>query len=573
MSARPPSPEPFLEGENEVQRDIRLKVCAYCKAPGARKKCNGCRQRTYCNKECQKKDWKTAHREQCEKRGAAAAEVDGGGSVSAVLEEDEIEYPCPICLDNEDNAYVSGQQSGMCFACGQSYCGACNTPEAIGQLATCPTCRAPRIPLRGQFTQCWKLVHDRLPGRHTPGAQNALGGMYRAGRGVKQDRKEAVTWYKLAAEQGHADAQYNLALQYSEGVGVKQDLAKAAKLYQLAADQGQSEAQASLGSFYERGTCVKKDYGHALKWYRLAAEQGNGLGFANLGKMYLGGRGVKQDAVAASKWFKLGVEQGNDDAQATLGWMYLESKDYDAAFKVSEMSAKQGNATAQNNLGCMYDKGLGVKQDTIKAGRWWRLAADQGQAAAQEFLGNMYQHGDGIAKDLSTAARLYTLAADQGYAVAQQSLAMMYRHGNGVGKDLGKALQLYALAAEQGNVDAQFNLGSMLCVYSNSGALRRMTKAPRKAVTWLQLAAKQGNTGGLEWLGNLQQSNAIPTLLEGTAVTTTLLTSAKAVKYNSRSGKVAVPTAGTATKPGRAAVILDGETAPISFKLMNLRVD
>ena len=67
MSARPPSPEPPPEGENEVQRNIRLKVCAYCKKPGARLKCKACFQRTYCDKRCQKNDWKTVHREQCEK--------------------------------------------------------------------------------------------------------------------------------------------------------------------------------------------------------------------------------------------------------------------------------------------------------------------------------------------------------------------------------------------------------------------------------------------------------------------------------------------------------------------------
>ena len=58
MRARPPSPEPHAD-ENEVQRNIHLKVCACCKTPGAAKKCNGCRQRAYCSKRCQKGDWCT----------------------------------------------------------------------------------------------------------------------------------------------------------------------------------------------------------------------------------------------------------------------------------------------------------------------------------------------------------------------------------------------------------------------------------------------------------------------------------------------------------------------------------
>ena len=55
------------EDENEVQRNIRLKVCAYCKKPGAMNKCEACLQRTYCDKKCQKKDWKTVHKKQCKK--------------------------------------------------------------------------------------------------------------------------------------------------------------------------------------------------------------------------------------------------------------------------------------------------------------------------------------------------------------------------------------------------------------------------------------------------------------------------------------------------------------------------
>ena len=47
--------------------------------------------------------------------------------------------------------------------------------------------------------------------------------MYRRGQGVPQDDKEAVKWYRLAADQGDAQAQYNLGLMYSEGQGVQQD--------------------------------------------------------------------------------------------------------------------------------------------------------------------------------------------------------------------------------------------------------------------------------------------------------------------------------------------------------------
>ena len=62
--------------------------------------------------------------------------------------------------------------------------------------------------------------------------------MYDNGEGVPQDYKEAIKWYRLAAEQGNANAQYNLGLMYDNGEGVPQDYKEAVKWYRLAAEQG-----------------------------------------------------------------------------------------------------------------------------------------------------------------------------------------------------------------------------------------------------------------------------------------------------------------------------------------------
>ena len=45
-------------------------------------------------------------------------------------------------------------------------------------------------------------------------AQYLVGGMCDFGRGVPKDDKEAAKWYRLAADQGHAFAQLNLGLMY-----------------------------------------------------------------------------------------------------------------------------------------------------------------------------------------------------------------------------------------------------------------------------------------------------------------------------------------------------------------------
>eukprot|EP00729_Bicosta_minor_P032471 gene32471-biopygen20873 len=339
LPPEPPRPPPSSrEHETLIQYNLRNKVCAYCKRPGARLKCEGCRQRSYCDRKCQKKDWKQEHRGQCVKlqqvfvppprgwRGAAAAAAGGGGGAAAGDgggagdgEKDEIENPCPICLDNEDDAIVDGAQYGMCLACGQSYCGACNAGGLADRSPNCPTCRAPfSVSDEEDFKRCWKLVYDRSPGRHTPAAQNNLGYMYDKGEGVEQDHVEAVKWYRKSAEAGYADAQFNLGNMYRIGEGVEQDHVAAVKWYQKAAEAGNAPAQCSLGYMYFSGEGVEQDHVEAAKWYRKAAEAGFAEAQCILGGMYGSGDGVEQDFSKAVRWLQLAGAQGFEDALTCL---------------------------------------------------------------------------------------------------------------------------------------------------------------------------------------------------------------------------------------------------------------
>jgi TPR repeat protein len=61
--------------------------------------------------------------------------------------------------------------------------------------------------------------------------------MYARGLGVPQDYAEAVRWYRLAADQGHASAQNNLGVMYATGEGVLQDYVQAHMWYNLAASR------------------------------------------------------------------------------------------------------------------------------------------------------------------------------------------------------------------------------------------------------------------------------------------------------------------------------------------------
>ena len=81
----------------------------------------------------------------------------------------------------------------------------------------------------------------RLPGAR-PGAVHTRF-KYDAGTAYPQDDTEAARWHQLAADQGLAQAQFNLGGMYHKGTEVPQDLTKAACLFKLASDHGHQPAR------------------------------------------------------------------------------------------------------------------------------------------------------------------------------------------------------------------------------------------------------------------------------------------------------------------------------------------
>jgi hypothetical protein len=103
-------------------------------------------------------------------------------------------------------------------------------------------------------------------------AQSTVGSIYhRGGRGVQRDDEKALKWFRLAAAQGVAEAEFNLGVMYAQGQGVPQDNSEAKKWYHLAADQGNAAAEYNLGLWYAKGRDGSPDYIHAHMWFNLAA--------------------------------------------------------------------------------------------------------------------------------------------------------------------------------------------------------------------------------------------------------------------------------------------------------------
>lgn len=74
------------------------------------------------------------------------------------------------------------------------------------------------------------------------------------------------------AEQGNVEAQLHLADRYDEGFGIEQSFEQSAKWYRKAAEQNSAEAQFGLGSLYN-GILVK-DLPKAKYFFGIACKNG-----------------------------------------------------------------------------------------------------------------------------------------------------------------------------------------------------------------------------------------------------------------------------------------------------------
>ena len=132
-------------------------------------------------------------------------------------------------------------------------------------------------------------------------------------------------WLPLA-ERGNVKAQAILGLLFTGGIGgVAQDYKEAVKWYRLAADQGdakdQADAQFNLGVMYRDGQGIARNYKESVKWFRRAAEQQHARAQNNLGVMFAAGQGIAQDYIRAHMWFNLAAASlsGEDGKNATDG--------------------------------------------------------------------------------------------------------------------------------------------------------------------------------------------------------------------------------------------------------------
>jgi TPR repeat protein len=130
----------------------------------------------------------------------------------------------------------------------------------------------------------------------------------------------------------------------------------ALKCTQTKAEQGDAEAQFNLGLRFATGGDKALDYTKAAHWYLKAANQNHPLAQFNLGLMFAGGQGVAQDEDKSVMWMRMAAQQGDAGAQHHLGMRHRR-----ASFEGSPKDALESN---------------------LEAYKWFHRAAAQGYRAS-----------------------------------------------------------------------------------------------------------------------------------------------------------------------------------------------
>lgn len=218
---------------------------------------------------------------------------------------------------------------------------------------------------------------------YAPGAFN-LAQCYELGIGTKQDFKQAAQWYKVASDQGHATAMYNLGVFYAHGWGgLEASSVEARKLFVKAAKLGQADAQAALDIHQGSSKKDTKEIFNAVD--------------------------------------KLQIKSVSMPLAETNSPNHMKAKQFGGM--QNRLLMYEPDA-AEYYKGLCREYGWGVPVDMAVAAEHYSKAALDGNSSAMYNLAAYFEKtaANGMPKDADIMIQLYKMAADQGHVQASTRL-------------------------------------------------------------------------------------------------------------------------------------------------------
>lgn len=240
-------------------------------------------------------------------------------------------------------------------------------------------------------------------------AQKFLGLCYYNGWEFTGDYDESLKWFKMAAQQNDAYAQFYIGDIYDI---VYDNFEEAEKWYTKSANNGSMLGIYSLGIFYYN----RVEYEKGIEWLKKVSDEDYYLYVkANeiIGECYFKGLGIEQNFEEAIKYRKKADYEKNKLFQHyDLGVSYYQKKnekDLENAKRQFNFAIAEGDFRGYTMLGNIYYE----QEDYSKAIDFYKRAALCDDSDAQYYLGNCYENGKGTNRDFLMAKIWYKISASQ----------------------------------------------------------------------------------------------------------------------------------------------------------------
>ena len=228
------------------------------------------------------------------------------------------------------------------------------------------------------------------------------------------------------AESGDANSQVILANKYFNGDGIRQDKKEAVKWYRLAADRGHAGAQTAMGVFYSGAHGLfEPNMQIAFQYFSKAANQGDATAQYRIGDIYL----FQNNVGEAEKWLNMALNNGEKNALIGLADIHMRQGRKEEAVKLLTKAATLGNPMAMNNLGFCYQNGQGVHMDKEIAVYWYQKAVDGNYDLACQNLAICYRDGIGVEKNPAKMVEILQKGVQLGNVFCMYQLGIFYKQG------------------------------------------------------------------------------------------------------------------------------------------------
>ena len=190
-------------------------------------------------------------------------------------------------------------------------------------------------------------------------------------------RREAAQYYRKAADAGHGEAMYRLALCYYRGRGVDPDYREA--FYWAIEGQYRQHTEATYlaAMFYEQGIGTEQNASRAVSAYIQAATQGHVDACLRLANCYRNGIGCEQDAQMVKYWYETAAQRGSGEGMLKAADLYAEDGMKLDAFTWYQRAASK-NCVARYKLAMCHLTAFGTPEDRNNAYRLLGKVAEFG---------------------------------------------------------------------------------------------------------------------------------------------------------------------------------------------------